>query len=298
MTLADWGVLPAASVAPLYRREEDRWRAALAWDTSTTWQTIESARQGWGLPGLVCRDHDGVIRGWTFFMQKSDGVEVGGIVADAVETTGALLDGILERAAAVAGFVYASAPGLDEALTRRGVSFERHAYLTRPTSDIEYEHPHISLRAWRADDLEATAELLQEAYGPDGHLFARDNSPQQWRRYVEHLLAYAGCGVMRPDLSRVAVQAGRVAGLALVTSLAADTAHLAQLAVSRRARRSGLANALLADALKAAHTSAHARMSLLVSRENAAAMALYSRWEFSERGEFLAFRRQVRQVGG
>ena len=46
---------------------------------------------------------------------------------------------------------------------------------------------------------------------------------------------------------------GVAAALALVTALACDTAHLAQLAVAPSLRRSGMARLLLADTIKAAH---------------------------------------------
>ena len=289
MKLIEWGALPADTLSPLYRREEATWRNALAWDTSASWATVEAARTTWGLPGLVCCDAAGHVQGWTFFMRRDHAIDVGGLVADSAAATEALIDGLLDAArGALCGFIYATAPGLDDLLPARGIVTERYAYLTRATNDVPYEPAAVGLRAWRAHDSDEAAALLKDAYGSAGRLFAHDNSLRQWRTYVENLLAYSGCGLLRPDLSRVVDSQGGLAALALVTALASDTAHLAQLAVRRELRRSGIARTLLGDTLQSAHSAGYRRMSLLVSRQNAAACRLYGGWGFEERGVFLA----------
>jgi ribosomal protein S18 acetylase RimI-like enzyme len=110
----------------------------------------------------------------------------------------------------------------------------------------------------------------------------------EWRAYVENLLQHSGCGVLRPDLSRVVESNGRLAALAIVTALASETAHLAQIAVLPELRRGGIARTLIADTLKSAHAAGFAQLSLLVSNEHAAASCLYRRLGFVERGEFVA----------
>lgn len=288
MTLVDWGPLPAETLAPLYRAEASRWRAALAWDTTATWATIESARITWGLPGLVCRDTAGEIRGWAYFMRHNDRVELGGLVSDSAEATAALVDGVSREGARLGGFVYAGAIGLHEALAARRVTCDRYAYLVRPTAGVPAHRPTDAVRPWTPQDLHPTAALLRDAYGASGHLFAGDGSLDEWLAYVQNLVTFAGCGQLRPDLSGVIDAEGCVTAVALVTELASDTAHLAQLAVDPQQRRSGLGHTLLADALRAAHAAGFARMSLLASDSNTAARRLYDNWEFKERGEFLA----------
>lgn len=289
MKLVEWRSLAPEALTPLYRREESRWKAALHWDTATSWATIESARVTWGLPGFVCCDAAGAARGWTFFITRGDAIEVGGLFADSCEATAALVDGLLtHHPRALTGFVYATAPGLQQTLAERAIALQRYAYLTRATNRLPYEPPAHGLRAWRMADVDATAALLKDAYGPAGRLFASDDSLPQWRVYVENLLAYSGCGVLRPDLSRVVDVDGHAVAVALITSLASDTAHLAQLAVSPGQRRAGLARTLIADTLKSAHAAGYRRMSLLVSGTNTSARRLYGKWGFAECGEFLA----------
>jgi ribosomal protein S18 acetylase RimI-like enzyme len=297
VNLIEWGSLPVDVLTPLYEREQTRWRTALGWDTSTSWSTIESARVGWGLPGIACRDLSGTIRGWTFFMPRGeahDQIDIGGVVADSPDVTSALIDAIVDRArttaSRIAGFLYATAPGLHAALATHRIIGERFSYLTRPTNRVPFERSGAALRRWRAQDVDRTAAFLQAAYGEAGRLFAPENSLAEWRMYVQNLLSYGGCGVLRPDLSRVIETNGDLNALALVTSLASDTAHLAQLAVSPHVRRPGLGRALIADTLKSAHASGHQQMSLLVSNSNTAACRLYRDWGFAERGEFVALR--------
>ena len=290
MTLLEWGGLRAETLWPLYRAEQSRWRAALAWDTGTIWATIESARVTWGLPGLVCCDTAGDIRGWTYFLRHGDRIEIGGVVSDSREATEALVDGARQQGAGIDGFVFGGAVGLNDALSARGISCDRYAYLARPTKRVPFQRPGHALRPWKAHDVAATAALLREAYGDGGQLFAREGTIAEWRTYLDQLLSYAGCGILRPDLSRIVEVDGRVTALALVTSLGTDTAHLAQLAVGPGMRRSGIARALLAEAMKAAHAAGFAQMSLLVSEANAPARGLYETWGFAERGEFTSLR--------
>jgi ribosomal protein S18 acetylase RimI-like enzyme len=287
--LVEWRSLPREAVARLYSFEERRWRAALGWDTAASWQTVETARTTWGLPGWLCVDMTGDVRGWTFYLPAEHAREIGGLFADTPEATDALVSAVLEGAAgAVTGFVYAAAPGLHEVLARRRVATTRYAYLARSTNRVPFGRPPDHLRAWRTHDLDAAATLLRDAYGDHGRLFAHDGSPDAWRTYVRQLVTYEGCGVLQPDLSRVAERDGRLQGLALVTSLGGDMAHLAQLAVAPEVRRSGLARTLLAEVLRSAHNAGYARMSLLVAQTNAPARGLYSAWGFEERGEFVA----------
>ena len=307
MTLAEWGALPPSVVAPLYRREEQRWREALSWDTTTTWATIETARVAWGLPGFVCHDRHGGIRGWTFFMKQDEGVDIGGLVADTPEATRSLIDGLIATGSRLGGFVFATAPGLIDHLAEYGIGTERYLYLMRsteppyehakrasPTSEASPTSAEGASPSWRSltsRDNEAVAELLRRAYGPSGRLFARHNTAAEWRDYVDNVFHHEGCGLLRHDLSRVATCNGRITAVALVTSLAPETTHLAQLAVDPSARRDGLGRSLVTEVLACAHHHGYEHMSLLVSNQNAAARALYGDFGFAESAEFFALAR-------
>jgi ribosomal protein S18 acetylase RimI-like enzyme len=292
VTLAEWGSLTPAAVAPLYRREQQRWLDALSWDTSATWSTIESARVSWGLPGFVCRDHTGDVRGWTYFLKQDGAIDVGGIVADTEAATSAVIEGLSAAGPSLGGFVYATAPGLADGLAKRGILTERYAYLIRSTSRCTSCIPCTSYtpRAWRLEDAAGTASLLQAAYGAAGHLFARHNRAEEWSSYVDSLVAHPGCGVLQPQLSIVVERDGIIGGVALVTALSPDTAHLAQLAVAPAISRAGVGRQLVHEVIAAAGRAGYRGVSLLVSLENPRACALYHSFAFVPCGEFLALR--------
>jgi ribosomal protein S18 acetylase RimI-like enzyme len=297
VTLVDWGSLTPAAVAPLYRRERRRWLEALSWDTATAWTTIESARVSWGLPGFVCHDRTGEVSGWTYFMKHEGCVDVGGIVADNEAATGAVIDGLAAAGSSVSGFVYATAPGLAESLARHGVHTERYAYLMRTTeasvdesSPDEPANAHWRLRSWRVEDVAHTASLLQAAYGTAGQLFARNNRMDEWTGYVQTLVAHSGCGVLLPQLSTVIEGHAAIGGVALVTALSPDTAHLAQLAVTPSLRRAGVGRHLVREIIASARRAGYRRLSLLVSMQNLPACALYHSFAFARAGEFLALK--------
>jgi ribosomal protein S18 acetylase RimI-like enzyme len=291
VTLVEWAALAPETLHPLYQQEEARWRTNLGWDTTAAWATIEQARVSWGLPGIVCCDATNRIVGWTFYLPRDHELELGGIVADAPEVTAALLEHVSQRSGGLlSGFIYARASGLHEACAAAGMQQAPYAYMVRDTNRAPYNHPTRGIRAWRNTDAPATAALLQGAYAGAGRLFARNDSPAEWRGYLDNLVSHSGCGTLRPDLSRLVEIDGQLAAIALVTALGVDMAHLAQLAVAPAYRRSGVGRVLLGEALKVAHAAGYRELSLLVAEDNAPARQLYASWDFRPRAKFVWLR--------
>lgn len=292
MIVSDWRRLPADVVAELYRRERDRWRRQLSWETASNWHTLETARTTWGLPGFVCRDADGRIRGWTFYLERDDRIEVGGFIADDPRATRLLVASLLDcvrPGGELSGFLYTDAPGLDAALAGSGVTSRPFLYLNRaldalPLDDVAFG----DATSWVGDDLAAAASLLREAYGETGRIFARHNQLHEWEEYVGNLVRDPACGVFSPALSRVLRGRDRYDALAIVTTIGPGTAHLAQIAVRPSQQRRGVGQQLLRDVLRAARDAGCARMTLLVGAGNDRARALYQRMGFVERDRFLA----------
>jgi ribosomal protein S18 acetylase RimI-like enzyme len=293
VTVGDWRLLPAASAAGLYRREWIRWRRRLAWDTAPAWRTVETARVTWGLPGLVCRDADGHIRGWCFYLLRPGSLDVGGFVADGAAATAALVDALIARARGVGrltGFVYAHADGLDAALITRGLHARPFRYLVKDLRAPTPESPgSAATRPWAGERPDEAARLLQAAYGPSGRMFAPGNEPHEWLEYTANLISDPACGVFSPALSRVVSQGADYQGLAVVTMLGPRTAHLAQIAIHPTRHRQGLARHLVHEVLSGARAAGCTRLSLLVSGDNRPARALYDSLGFAERELFLAF---------
>jgi ribosomal protein S18 acetylase RimI-like enzyme len=302
MILRDWRHADPALLRSCYDAERQSWRQDLGWDTTWTWATVEQARVTRGLPGLLALDDEGMPRGWAFYVRDAATLHLGGLVAASPPVTNALLDGILATAgdtSRAACFIRDSAPGLIAALLARGFDAERFLYLSRPlTPEDGHDRADGQVRAdvWRHADLSAGARLLQEAYPLEsGRHLVPDGTLDDWTKYVAGVVGQGGCGLMDPVATRVHREGDRLQGLALVTSIATDTAHLAQLVVHPGCRGRGIASTLLREVLASAVSTGKQTMTLLVSERNAPARRLYEALGFTARGTFVAGRCALEQ---
>ena len=302
MTVRDWRTIAATEMARLYATETARWIRDLAWDPAPALVAVEVARTTWGLPGLVSVDVRGRVRGWTFYLPVQDRLDVGGFVSDSPDTTTALVDAVIERAGSsqrLGGLVYATAPGLASTLASRHVPCERYSYRLRRLDETSGSavtcgtrplvRPPDVLRHWSESDIDATSELLYESYERNAGPIGPGATLDDWHGYVTNLVRHAGCGTLLPALSRVLTVDGVVTAAALVSTIAAPTAHLVQLAVHRAHQGTGLGRMLLAAAVDASQSAGFSAMSLLVAENNEAALRLYQEAGFMEQATFISF---------
>lgn len=297
MMVSDWRLSDAESLVPLYAAEAARWRRDLRWETSPDWRSVEEARRAGALPGFIATGSDGLVRGWSFHLRHRDRIQIGGLVASSHEATVELLDAVWAspEAASASGamlFGHFEAPGLAGELATRGVTVERYRYLVR-TLSRDAGPPAMSVgerRPWQSADLSKVSTLLALAYGPDrSRPFAPGGSRADWIEYLWQLLGTRGCGDFDPAVSVVAPVASRgLDGVALVTRLAPETAHLAQVAVRPDAQTRGLGSSLLADVIARTADAGYERLTLLVSESNERAGRLYERCGFTETAAFLS----------
>jgi len=282
----DWRDAAAERLTTLYTDELRLWSDVLGWDTASSWRQIELGRRLGTVSGLLAFDEGGSPAGWTFFLRHHGALQVGGFRAASADATAALLDGVFAsdtatHATSVTFFAFTDAPGLTDALARRGLTVVCYDYLSKPLSaePLPLPPPHEA-RCWRGEDGPAAARLLAVAYPtPDeGRPFAPRGTAGEWQEYVDQIANAAGCGAIMPDACLV-VPGGsdRLAGVILVTRLGPATAHVAQIAVDPATQRRGLGRSLLGAACQSAREAGCARMTLLVDRRNAAARRLYER---------------------
>jgi ribosomal protein S18 acetylase RimI-like enzyme len=305
MRVLDWRHVPADLLRPVYQRERQLWLTRLCWDPADALGEVEQARSGWGLPGLVALDGDGRAHGSVFYMESGRRVDIGGISAEDAGQTCLLLNGVLDaaeraHAAEVACFAYAGAPALALELQRRDFEVEPFLYLTRSLEGPVAPSPEsnvagVQMRTWRPSDAATAGALLARAYDRwHARVFAPEQTAAAWEQYLRALVDHTACGVLNADASAVVVNAdGALVGLAIVTAVAASTAHLAQLAVDPSLAGRGLATQLVAHAAAAASAQQFSILSLLVAGRNARARALYERLGFVERGTFVSAFRQL-----
>lgn len=289
-----WAEARPADMAAVFAAESARWRDTLAWDTSTLWPVLEQARVTGGLPGLVLREADGAVGGWTYAAERDGELLCGALSAPDAAGTAQLLDGLLTLPAAatvsrIVCFAYTDAPELAPALAARGFVLDPHEYLTRAlAAGPPAKRPG---RAWDVRDLDATADLFRASYpaSDPGRPFAPHSRPAEWQRYVADLVLGQGCGRFRPSLSIAVPGAGdTLDAAAIVTDLGAGTAHLAQLAVRPGLRGAGLGAAMLASLSASCQAAGFARLSLLVGASNATARRLYARAGFTSCAWFVS----------
>lgn len=302
-TLEPWQDVPAARMAALYDAEREAWRRDLSWDTSATWLALDEARRSGQAGGMVVRDGE-TVAGWTYWVPRGSELHCGALVAADAAAAEALTEAVVRAADTMAAsrlvlFTCAPAPALPEVLQARGFALDPYDYLARPLDAVmrEAATPGVT-RAWDLRDLEATAALFKASYAADVRRpFAGEGGDADWRAYTRDLVLTDGCGRFRMSISRAATgPGGRLDGVALVTDLGEGTAHLAQLAVRPEARGQGLARRVLAAAVDGARRAGFARMTLLVSRANTAARALYGAEGFAPMAAFLAATRPLRGV--
>jgi len=292
MILRDWREADPGLLRACYEAEWRSWREDLGWDSAWTWATVEQARVGGRLPGLIAVDRDGRVQGWTFSVLEGDTLHVGGLVAGSPAVTTRLLDAIVDAPTpgSRACFVRDRAPGLGEALVERGFDVERFLYLSRPLSSPDPSAPVVS--GFSRTHAAAAAALLQSAYSPDASRhFAPHGTRGEWERYVASLVQQGGCGLLDEEASGLVCDEHGLQALALVTAIAPETAHLAQLAVRPDCRGRRLATDLLRHAMQRAARAGKTAMTLLVGEHNDPARALYAALGFTGRGTFIAARR-------
>jgi ribosomal protein S18 acetylase RimI-like enzyme len=291
MTVRDWRDADPSDTQVLYAREQEYWVRELAWDASTAWREIEHARVTWGLPGYVAIDDDRVVRGWAYFLPEGETAHLGGVVADTLDATNALLDACLEsalrppRPARVSCFLPIRAEGFEQALRNRGFVCEHYRYLSRP---ISKNHAAPQAEPWTTGDLLPAAALLREAYGVEGKHFAPRGTPEEWEIYVRSLVERPGCSVLEPAVTRVVRSGTTIQALVLATRIAPGTLHLPQVAVHPSRRREGLAQRLVEEACAAAAARGVKQATLLVAESNATARALYGKMGFQDMSQFIA----------
>jgi GNAT superfamily N-acetyltransferase len=300
MTLHDWRHVPASALAPVYARERERSLRVLQWDSELSWQEVEAARTGWGLPGFVVRDGAGRTRGMAFYVVDGDRIDVGGIVSDDIQVTDALLDALLSAAEAVSGatvrLLLAEGPvALCSGLETRGFAVEPHLYLSRCLGRRTERLAEDPFDSWRPDDITSTAALLRRSYDPArGAMFAAHHALEEWERYVHNLVTHPGCGVLDPRATAVLREGGDIRAIAMITSIAPQTAHLVQLAVDPTLRGQGVGRALVDVICARLSASDHRAVTLLVAAGNAPARALYDAAEFRQDATFLGATRAGR----
>jgi ribosomal protein S18 acetylase RimI-like enzyme len=304
----DWRNTSADALQALYRVERARWRSSLHWDLDSTHRLLEDARTRGHAPGLIAHDSHGRPVGWAYYGLANRMLQIGGLVASTGEVTRALLDGILrsteaDMASDLMCFAFPASPALESALARQRFSITKYLYLSRDLKPGDRPwHLRSTLRIahWSEMDAVMTVRLMARAYAGIGsaRVFAPRGMLEEWATYLAQLIKMPACGAFMPSASLAATEydtSGQPAlrGALIATSLDADTAHIAQIVVDPALRRRGMARDLIETTAAIAASQGCARLTLLVSADNAPACAVYAAAGFKPMSHFLYATRQA-----
>jgi ribosomal protein S18 acetylase RimI-like enzyme len=191
-------------------------------------------------------------------------------------------------------FAFPTSTALESALSRRRFTVRKYLYLCRTLPGAEASTPlrsGLRIAHWQESDALDTVRLMSRAYAGVGssRCFAPRGLLEEWASYLAQLIKMPACGRFLPSASLTATQPGDVTpcGVLLATTLQAETAHIAQVAVDPNQRRNGLARDLIETSCALAATSGYRRMTLLVAEDNAPARALYAAAGFEPLSHFV-----------
>lgn len=298
MMFEDWRDADAADVVGLYDDERRRWMTALGWDLAPSWAIVEEARRSGRVPGLLARDREKRVVGWTFYVLYEGVLQIGGLVGESAAAVRGLLDRAIQSpegqfARGFTGFLFPASPSLQSALERQRFTVARHLYLEKAlvAGESEADEADDRLIPLARVDAADVVRLLARAYAgqPEARCFAPDGRLEQWAHYVGQLLASPAIGRYLPEASFVVVdrETRRPVGVIVTTGLSEGTAHVAQVVVDPGCRGTGLGRTLVRASAHAAQAAGHARLTLLVAENNRAARALYAREGFHDTTHFL-----------
>lgn len=317
--LIDLRQLPAAGLEPLLDEEISCWRRQLHWDFSATANMLMRYAGYRSLDGLALLDGE-ELAGYCYWVIEGRKALIGDLFVrsewQGPQAENALLRGALDTLSCWSDLT--AQPGLPTAGWLRRIEAQlmmvrMHGPQVLPQGPVPAAYrrffmvanlePSVRLRPispppgfkyerWSPAMARGLAQLVENAYR--GHVDGRINdqyrSAEGAKRFLDNISSYPGCGVLQPSASWVLIdQEGSAHGLALCTSVAPRTGHVAQVCVSPSLRGTGAGYELMRRALTSLSAAGLEEASLTVTAANERALALYQRLGFRTIREFDAF---------
>jgi ribosomal protein S18 acetylase RimI-like enzyme len=285
----DLADVTCADLETLWQREAHWWREQLLWDVSDTQAALRRVVQRRGVPGKAIQV-EGRTLGYAYYgivgpvgviasLQVLPGPHsplVGSMLLQ--ETVAAMRQQGVARIES-SGIVI-DAPWLIPAFTQQGFQHYWREFLR-----IELRHPPaplpaaagIHLQPWQSASMHEAAAIMQAAYmdGAEVESNAFYHTTQGCRLVLEHILHQGGCGRPLAAASALARQQGRSVGFIVVTETASRQGHLVQVAVLPGHQHGGVGRRLLHYSMSQLAALHFETLSLIVSRTNHRALAMY-----------------------
>lgn len=289
----DLQMVAPAELEGLWQREIQLWRNRLFWDVSDRVDTLRWVLQRRGVQGVALRIGARTV-GYAYFVVSGRlGVLAGlDMTPDGASAgAGAPLVLAVMQALQQHDITRIESPFISFDSTWLPAAFETAGFRTywREFLRIDVDAwseperaPSIHLEPWQHTHLPAAAALMHAAY--DGEADTETNllyrTERGCRLVLEHLLYQRNSGVLIEPASACAYHRGKRVGFILITEIAPQQGHLAQVAVHPTYQRQGVGRLLLTYSLSQLAALAFDTLSLIVSQGNERAFRLYQTMGF------------------
>jgi ribosomal protein S18 acetylase RimI-like enzyme len=315
LEILDLRHFPAQKLRPLLEQQAEVWNQRLHWDYRPSTELLLQYLDSRILPGFVALDR-GRIVGFCFCVYEGHKAVIGDIYASRYEAAPltiaqTLTRHILETLEAspetrrieaqlllfdegVLTPIFATAISRDtrfqvfpRLFLQLDLDYPAPVISSRPTSTFPLD---IELCRWSPTFYNPTAELIQHAYlgHPDSDINDQYRTLAGSLRFLHNIIRFPGCGTFDPDSSFVlrTRRDNALVAVLLVSRIAPDAAHVTQLCVVPAQRGRRLGASLLHHVLRQLPRHGYRMVSLTVSENNPAALALYTATGFHTRHRF------------
>ncbi len=287
-------VIDLRTVAPvelegLWQREVQLWRERLFWDVSDRVATFRRVLERGGVQGVALRRGAQTV-GYAYYVISGRlGVLVGFDISPDGAGTGAaetLLQAAIDAlrrqdiARIESPFISFDAPWLPRAFEAEGFRTYWREFL-RLNLDERHElpkpPPQVTFEPWQGAHLPEAAEIMHAAYdgGIDTEMSLLYRTVTGCRIVLESILHQRNSGVPVNSASVFVRHRGQGVGFIVITEIAPQQGHLAQVVVLPAYQHQGIGQLLLNYSLSQLAALEFDSLSLFVSRCNPRALGLY-----------------------
>jgi ribosomal protein S18 acetylase RimI-like enzyme len=287
--VVDLNDTPSAALEDLWQHQAGWWRAQLLWDISDALAALRRVVERRGVPGKAVQIGLRTV-GYTAYMigERLGEIadlcvlpawshpEVGGPLLR--ETVAAMQQqGVLRIEKLMPGLDY---PWLIPAFEHEGFQSYWRDFLRLDLCHapaLPSPQPLMHLEPWQGHQLHAAAVMMQAAYAGsvDAEINALYRTAAGCQLVLDNLLNQGGCGRLIPGASALLRHRGQGIGFIVVTEIAPRQSHLVQVVVLPGYQRRGVGRWLIHYSMSRLAALHYETLSLIVSRANAPALAMY-----------------------
>jgi ribosomal protein S18 acetylase RimI-like enzyme len=285
----DLSAVTPTELEGLWQRQTHWWREQLLWDVTDAQAALRRVVARGGIPGKAVQVERRTV-GYAYF------VRVGSLAVIAhlqvlpewdhplvglpllQETVAALRQQGVSRIESAC--IASDSPWLTSAFESLGFQTYWREFLRvglRQGHEPALAPSLMSLEAWQGAHMHEAADIMHAAY--EGNVEAESNalyrSREGCRLLLDHILYQGGCGRPVPAASALARHRGQGVGVIVVTEIAPRQSHLVQVAVRPSYQGRGVGRLLLHYSMSRLAALQFETLSLIVSRANLPARAMY-----------------------